>query len=289
MKTILKVVLILLLGSCTSTKVIELGGRAASEGVKVSQKAIDVFSLLAKQADIDKSQQDKIKVLTNPDPSTMSLPETKVQDFSQQLAPRILAYKSLLNTYSIFAVLTDKNYGDKTKDAMKALEESYNSINKLPDLPSTVSSKLPEVSKMITQAFQAKNIKQHNQILYSLTQLYFTLWNADEKIWDDYIDRIYNDYIMGLTSIESKQFDVKKIEQTFKEPYKDESTIILMYRLQCRDEIVKQRDEVKKQLKDFGKALLELTQAHAEIGKAETNISDVTSSLNSIENLLNQK
>ena len=219
----------------------------------------------------------------------MSLPETKVQDFSQQLAPRILAYKSLLNTYSIFAVLTDKNYGDKTKDAMKALEESYNSINKLPDLPSTVSSKLPEVSKMITQAFQAKNIKQHNQILYSLTQLYFTLWNADEKIWDDYIDRIYNDYIMGLTSIESKQFDVKKIEQTFKEPYKDESTIILMYRLQCRDEIVKQRDEVKKQLKDFGKALLELTQAHAEIGKAETNISDVTSSLNSIENLLNQK
>lgn len=289
MKHLSKFIIIILLSSCTSTKIIELGGKASIKGTEVSQKALDIFKLLSQQAEIDKSQQDKVKVLTNPYPATMPLPNTQIQDFSKQIMPRIKAYQSLLNTYRAFALLTDSKYGDKVLESVTALQESYNSIEKLPDLPSTVSAKLPEVSKMITRAIQAKKIKVHNQILFSLTQLYITLWDEDQNVWNNYIDRIYNDYSNGLNSVSSKKYDAKKISENSKEPYSDESTVILMYRLDSRDKIIKQKNEIKSQFNDFAKALNGLNKVHEEISKSKTDVADVIKMLNSIENLLKQK
>lgn len=289
MRHLSKLLIIFLLSSCASTKIIELGGKASTKGTEVSQKALDIFTLLSQQADIDKSQQDKIKVLTHPSPATMALPDTKIQDFSNQLSVRVKAYQSLLNTYKVFTLLTDSKYSDKTQEAVSALQESYNSIEKLPDLPTTVSEKLPEVSKMITQAIQAKKIKTHNQILFSLTELYIKLWDEDQKVWNDYLDRVYDDYSTGLNTVDSKKYDSKKISELSKLPFGDEATLILMYRLEKRDEIIKQKNEIKKQLSDFGKAMKELNKIHAEISKSKTDISDVTKMINSIENLLKEK
>lgn len=288
MKTILLVLLIMLLTSCGSARMIELSGKASLKGVEVSQQALEVFDLLSQQADIDKLQQDKVKILTHPNPSAMPLPDTKTQDFSKQIVPRIKAYQSLLNTYKAFGLLTDNQFGEKTREAFASLQESYNAIEKLPDLPATVSDKLPEVAKMVSQSIQAKKIKKHNLVLYNLSQLYLTLWNEDQKIWNDYIDLIYNTYASGLNTVDSKRFDIEKIKSESKEPFSDEAIVVLLYRLNYRNEILKQRNTVKKQLSDFGKALSELNQVHAEIAKTKTNISDVTSLLNSIENMLKQ-
>jgi hypothetical protein len=289
MRHLSQILIILLLSSCVSTKIIELGGKASTKGTEVSQKALDIFTLLTQQADIDKSQQDKIKVLTHPSPAAMKLPDTEIQDFSSQLSVRIKAYQSLLNTYKVFTLLTDKKYSNKTQEAVSSLQESYNSIGKLPDLPTAVSEKLPEVSKMITQTMQAKKIKNHNQILFSLTDLYIKLWDEDQKVWNDYVDRIYDDYSIGLNTVDSKKYDSRKIAELSKLPFGDEATLILMYRLEVRNEIAKQKNEIKKQLNDFGKALKELNKVHAEISKSKTDISDVTNMIKTIENLLNEK
>lgn len=289
MKHFSKLIIILLLTSCTSTKIIELGERTSIKGAEVSQKALDIYTLLSQQAVIDKSQQDKVKVLINPNPSEMQLPNTKAQDFSKQLAPRINAYQSLLYTYKSFALLTDSKYGDKTQEAATALGESYNSIEKFPDIPSVVSSKLPEVSKIITQAIQTKKIKTHNEILSSLTSLYILLWKQDLKLWNEYIDRIYDDYSTDLNNVDSKRYNAKKISEDSKEPYSDESTVILMYRLDKREEIIKNKNELKKQLNDFTNALEELNKVHVEISKSRTDISAVIKTLNSIDNFLKQK
>lgn len=289
MRHLSKILIIILLSSCASTNIIELGNKASTKGTEVSQKALDIFTLLSQQAEIDKSQQDKIKVLTNPSPATMSLPDTKIQDFSNQLSARVKAYQSLLNTYKIFTLLTDSKYADKTKEAVSVLQESYNSIEKLPGLPTSVSEKLPEVSKMMTQAIQAKKIKTHNQILFSLTELYIQLWDEDQKVWNDYLDRVYDDYSKGLNTVDSKKYDSKKISELSKLPFSDEATIVLMYRLEKREEIILQKNEIKKQLDAFGKALKELNKVHAEISKSKTDISSVTIMINSIENLLKEK
>ena len=287
-KSLSKLILILLMTSCTSTKIIELGGKAATKGTEVSQKALDLYTLIGQQKDIDKSQQDKVKVLTNPSPSTMSLPDTSISDFSNQLNPRIEAYQSLLNTYKAFCLLTDSKYGDKTKEAVSALQDSYSAIATLPEIPNVVSAKLPEVSQTITQAIQAKKIKEHNQVLVSLTELYIMLWEEDLKKWNDYVDTVYDNYATGLNTVNSKTYNAKKISEDSKEPYSDDSVLILMYRLQKRDEIIKQKNDIKKQLADFGKALKELNKAHIEISKTKTDISEVIKTLNTIENILKQ-
>ena len=277
-----------MLSSCASTKIIELGGKASTKGMEVSQKALDVYTVLYQQAEIDKSQRDKITVITNSNPAIMSLPNNVVPSFSEELAPRVEAYQSLLNTYKAFTLLTDPKYGDKTQEAVSALQKSYNSIEKIPNLPSTVSAKLPKVSKIITQEIQAKQIKKHNQILFDLTQLYIAAWDEDQKFWNEYIDLIYNNYSNRLDSLDVKKYDAKKITKNAEEPYNEE-IVILMFRLEKRDKIVKQKNEIKKQLNDFGKALKELNKVHGEITKSKTDVSDVINMLNTIENLLKQK
>ena len=280
------IVLLLILTSCGSSKIIELGGQAATKGIEVSQKALDIYTTLGEQKDIDKSQQDQLKILVNPDPSTMNLPDTKVTDFSAQLKPRIGAYKKLLAVYQAFALLTDSKYSDKTKEAISALQDSYDSLNKLPDLPESVSSKLPELGQYLTEAIQAKKIKKHNEILYCLSKIYLELWNKDKDTWDQYIDMVYNSYAEGLNTVESKRYDAGKISDNNNDPYSGDATVILMYRLNVRDGIIKNRNDLKKQLDDFGKALEELVKAHSEIAKEKTDITSVISSINKIEELL---
>jgi len=109
---------LLVLTSCASSKIVELGGKAATKGAEVSQKGVDIYTTLANQTGIDKSQQDKVKVLTNPNPGEMTLPDTKAQDFSKQIEPRMKAYKSLTNVYKKFALLTDSKFSDKTQEAV---------------------------------------------------------------------------------------------------------------------------------------------------------------------------
>ncbi|MGO4770689.1 hypothetical protein ACEN2I_03425 [Flavobacterium sp. W22_SRS_FK3] len=289
MKWLKILLLLVLLSSCSSSKVIDLGGATATKGIDVSQKALTVYSSLLDQSGIDKSQQDKIKVLTNPNPSTMKLPDTKASDFSNQLQPRIEAYQKLLTVYTEFNLLTDSKFSDRSKEALISLENSYNAIAKIPDLPEDIRGKLPNIFSIITQTVQAKEIKKHNEILYSLSQVYLELWNDDKPIWDEYLDLVYNSYSDGLSTVDSKRYDVNKISQSSMEPYSDSATIILMYRLSNRDEIMKQKNDLKQQLTAFGKALQELNKTHAEMSKQATDISSVISSLNKIEELLKDK
>ncbi|MCD0467859.1 hypothetical protein [Flavobacterium sp. ENC] len=289
MKQSLIILLVLFLTSCSSSKIIELGNATAAKGMDVSQKAQGIYATLSEQSAIDKSQQDEVKVLTHPSPSTMALPDTKAPDFSRQLQPRIQAYQNLFEVYKAFSLLTDPKYSDKTKEAMTALQDSYDAIEKMPDLPSDVKTKLPNVLKMAGEAVQAKEVKKNNEILYVLSEVYLELWNADKPTWNDYIDLIYNSYAEGLNTVDSKRYDVSKISQSNSGPYSDSATIILMYRLQNRDDIMKQKNDLKKQLDAFGQALQELTKAHAEIARQSTDISAVISSLNKIEELLKDK
>ena len=285
MKHLATFLIVLLLSSCASTNRIKLGNETAKKGTEISQKALDIFDLLSQQTDIDKSQQDRINILTNPDPKTMTLPDTKIERFSAQIETRIKAYQSLLNTYKVFALLTDNPYSVKTQEASSLLLKSYNSIEKLPDLPAQVSSKLPALLEKITQAVQAKKIRKHSDVLFNLTQLYVLLWDEDQKIWNQYIDVIYDNYVLALNTVASTKYDSKKIFENSKEPY-DEYTAVLLYRLKQREEIVKRKNEIKKQICHFEKALTELNKIHEELSKSKTNIVDVILMLDSIEKLL---
>lgn len=285
MKYLVKFLIAVLLSSCASTNLIKLGNETAVKGTEISQKALNIFDLLSQQTDIDKSQQDRINILTNPDPKTMTLPDTKTERFSTQIETRVKAYQSLLNTYRAFALLTGNQYGVKTQETSSILLKSYNSIEKLPDLPAQIVSKLPALQEKITQAIQAKKIRKHSEILFNLTQFYVLLWNEDQKIWNQYIDVIYDNHVSALNTVAMEKYDSKKIFENSKEPY-DEYTAVLFYRLQQREEIVKRKNEIKTQICRFEKALAELHAIHAELSKSKPNTAEVIIKLDAIEKLL---
>lgn len=286
MKNLLWLGIIFLICSCSSSRFIDLGNKVAADGITVSQKAVEIYSTLSQQAGIEKLQEDKLYILTDPYPESLSLPDSKLQDFSKQIEPRIKAYQSLLNIYKSFNLLADTHWGDKTQETISGLSDSYNTLSSLPDLPASVSSYLPELSKQLSEAVQAKKIKNYQLILSNLTGLYLNYWKNDEPVWKVMIDTLYDKYAKGMNSVSPQKYDVKKISQSLKEPYKDDETLILLYKLNQRNEIYSQRDAVKKQLCNFENILTALNLAHTELAKKKPNFALALLEINSLENFL---
>jgi len=289
MRSFVKLFLLLILTSCGSSKLVQVGTTVSKEGLEVSQNGIDTYTLLAEQRDIDASQRDIIKILTNPEPDKMALPQTIPEDFSGRINSRIKAYKSLLSVYQAFSLLTDSKYSADTQTATSAVLASYNSIKQLPQLSSGVSSIISGATGLITQSIQAKQIKKHNEILYNLTKVYLDLWNDEVHIWNDYVDRVYNEYVDGLKTVPTKYYDLNKVKDGNTEPYSDENILLLLYKIKQRNAIIKQKNDLKEQIANFGKALTQLNQAHAELSKDQSNITDVSTSLTNIEILIKAK
>lgn len=286
MKYVIKITVFLFLASCGSAKVAELGGETAQKGEEVSQRAIELYQLLNKQSEIEKAQRDRIKILTNPNPASMTIPDTKPQDFSEQIEKRIIAYRQLIEAYEYFEQLTDKKYSEKTEELGSALQESYNALEQLPDLPDEAASKLGSLLKMITQASQAKKIKEHSLAFHHLIGLYHILWEKEKAIWNAYLDRVYDDYIAELNTVKSQRYDAKKILELYDFPYSDEAVIILFYRLEQREKIVAQKKELVEQLNDVGEMLQELSTAHEKLAEKKITVYDILLALKEIENLL---
>lgn len=286
MKYVIKITVFLFMVSCGSAKVAELGSETAKKGEEVSQRAIDLYRSLSKQSEIEKAQRDRVKILTNPNPASMTIPDTKPQDFSEQIEKRIIAYRQLLEAYEYFEQLTDKKYSEKTEELGGALQESYNALEQLPDLPDEAASKLGSLLKKITEASQAKKIKEHSLVFHHLTEVYHILWEKEKAIWNAYLDRVYDDYIAELNTVKSQRYDAKKILELYDFPYSDEAVIILFYRLEQREKIVAQKKELVEQLNDVGEMLQELSTAHEKLAEKKITVSDILQALKEIENLL---
>lgn len=283
---VLILIIPVLLLSCTSGRMIQLGNEASRAGMEVCADALEVYSTLAGEAETEKLFQDRVKVLINPDPASMTLPDSETTDFSDQLGLRVQAYKSLLTTYKTFNLLTDKAYSKKNEEAVVALQNSYNAIEGLPDLPGEVSSKLPGVAKYLSEAFQAKKIKKHNEALFALSEAYLALWQSDSRLWIEYIDRIYDDYTNGLNQVSSDRYDPEAISRELHLPYKDKDVLLVLYRIEIRNEIRAEKQSIIESINDVEKALVELTYLHSEISKDKPSIPDIISTLDTIESLL---
>jgi len=279
----------LFLLSCASGRMIELGSQASRAGMEVCNDALDVYATLSEQQEKDKLYQDRLKILLNPDPASMTLPDSETTDFSEQIEPRREAYKSLLNTYRVFNLLTDKEYGNKNEEALATLQNSYNSIAGLPDLPGEVSSRLPEIAGYLSEAFQAKKVRKHNKALYPLSEAYLVLWQEDSEIWIDYLNRIYDDYARGLNQVSPNRYDPEAIARDLDLPYSDSAVLLMMYRLELRNDIKKEKNNIIKEIADVEKALAELTHAHSEISKDKPSITDIISTLDKIEAIVENK
>src|ERR1700748_3381697 len=138
MKNYIKLLALLLLVACSTTKLLQTGSQVSKDGILVAQKGVDTYTLLSQQRDIERTQQDFIRILTMPNPSAKFF-DTTTDVIGKQIAPRINAYKKLITVYQAFGRLTGNDNSADTKTAADALTASYNSIKQLPDVSSGVS------------------------------------------------------------------------------------------------------------------------------------------------------
>lgn len=282
------VVLMLLLihGCFTPKNVRTLGSAVAIKGKDVSSTALSAYSELAKQPDIDKAQQDFVKVVTSPNPTSANLPNTESKPFTKQLQPRIAAYKALLNTYSTFQILTDKDYGAQATTASSSLLSSFNALKSVPDLPDSVTTALPSLTGIITEAQRAKDIRKHNRALTQLSKAYGLLWQDDLPVWQDYLNRIYQDYAQGLSTLDAQRFNETSLAAFLKEPFSKDINVGL-YKIQRRNAAYAERDAILDKLRRVNQAFTQLESAHAELAKAQPNLIDALAALDSIDGILN--
>jgi hypothetical protein len=154
---------------CLAPKTVRpLGSAIAIKGQQVSSAALDAYSELAKQPAVDRSQsvglhrpkparlqQNFIKVATSPNPASINLSTTNA-NMALQLAPRVAAYRVLLNTYATYQTLTDSNFGNQIGSASSSLLASFNALKSIPDVPSSISGVISGLAAEITEAQQLR-------------------------------------------------------------------------------------------------------------------------------------
>ena len=289
MKRVILIIVVLKLTSCAPARYIEFSGKVATLGVEVSQKGIDSYKLIQMQSQIQKNQRDRIKILQNPNPNALKeLPDTEIEDFSSQIVFRVDSYKKLLKIYEIFDLISDKKYQSSVTEAVSEFQKILELIDKIPKLSPEIKSMIPGVTTKILQGVQAGKIKQLNEKLFWLTNLYCLIWEEDVKIWEEYIDAIYDNYRKEMNIVDNNNFDSKKIANEFKEPFREE-ILVFMYRIQIREKILQDKENLKKEINDFGKSLRLLNKTHLEISKNKTNISNLMQNANAISNSVNKK
>ena len=277
----------ILLASCSPSKLLQVGSQASKDGVLVAQKGIDTYTLLGQQADIDLSQQNVITILTAPNPATVPLQETATNPMAKEIAPRIKAYKNLIRAYTVFGTLTGSDNSTDTKTAAAALDSSYNSFSKLPDLSSGASSAITAAAGAIMQAIESGVIKKQSQALADLTKIAANLWVEEEPVWDRYLGLVYDTYARQLKQVPDKYYDTTKLSTAITEPYTGNVVLLRLYRLDQRNTVIKQKNDIEKTIKDFGTELNLLSLAHAQL--AANNTVAAQNSLIDLEALLQAK
>jgi hypothetical protein len=268
-------------GGCAARATRSLGAAAALKGQAVADAALRSYELIEQQQVVDKQQQDLVKILTAPNLTLPTLPDSPAPDFGLQLAPRVAAYRALRDSYKLFQQLADPVYSEQAARATDALTTSINNLNGIGDLPAGVAGAAKKLTGLAVGAVQAGKIRDHNRILLSMAETYRELWEADLPVWRDYFGRIHKDFADPVSNLSVDRFDQRAVDSVVKEPFIP-AIRLQIYKLQMRDASRKRAAELEDQLLSVGRAFRLLESAHVELTKEKPSVTDVIELLDNI-------
>src|SRR5260370_33609651 len=178
------VVLTLLLSGCNEQGIRQLGAKLAISGQRASDSAVraltnidDLEAIDFQQRAIAKTVSLPPKLLETPAPDINNLIAVKRNDeLSNEIATRIKAYKLFGKAYAALQRLSETPFADQTATAEGNLINAFNAVKGLPKVPASVTSLIPDISRIIINRKQAKDIKKANLLLYQLCQFSKPFW-----------------------------------------------------------------------------------------------------------------
>jgi hypothetical protein len=277
------------LTSCSySNRIVELGGSTAKAGKDLTNTVVSIYNEIDDLGKKDKQEQDRISLLVLPKGSKIvNLPDAKPQLFTNALKERLKAYNALAKVYEQFNLLADKNYSDRTKDAVDALNAAVADIRQIPSLPASITNMLPTVAADITKSIQAKKIKMHNVNILPITKAFYELWKADATVWKDAVNSYTQSQYQSIGSLSPDVFDAAKISSAMgNEPFTDTNLLIALYKIKIRNELIDIQMDFNKKIDAVTSSFEELINCHIELAKDKPNFSDLISALNDINDTI---
>src|SRR5262249_46022587 len=169
----------LLLSGWHEERIRQLRAKLAINGQSASNSAVTALNNVDGLEAIDYQQRGVLKILTlppdllkplppNTDPGTVTKRSEEINklivvkhndQLSSEIAGRIKAYKLFGKAYASLQRLSETKFADTTATAEGNLISAFNAVKGLPAVPSSVTSLIPDVSKIIINRRQAKDIK----------------------------------------------------------------------------------------------------------------------------------
>jgi hypothetical protein len=287
------VVLTLLLSGCNEQAIRQLGAKLAISGQSASDSAVraltnidDLEAIDFQQRAIAKTVSLPPKLLETPAPDINDLIAVKHNDeLSNEIATRIKAYKLFGKAYAALQRLSETPFADQTATAEGNLINAFNAVKGLPKVPASVTSLIPDITKIIINRKQAKDIKKANLLLYQLCQVYKALWEADRMVWDEFMSAVEDEYVLSLVSVPPNRFDEKQLRQQVKLPYV-QPYLAYLYKEEEAARVDCAMRQIRDQLDSVDTALGMLERSHKELASAKPSFSDVIGTLDQMVTVL---
>jgi hypothetical protein len=278
---------------CDDETVRQLGAKLAISGQSVGGSAVTALNNLDALESVDYQQRGVVKVvvlprdmLKNPPPDIDKRISVKHNDeLADEIATRVKAYKLFTKAYASLQRLSETKFADQAATAEGDLINAFNAVKVLPKVPPSVTSLIPDVTKIIISRKQAKDIKKANLLLYQLCQVYKALWEADRSIWDQYMTAVANEYVVSLTSVLPDSFDEKALRDQVKLPYA-QPYLAYLYKVEEGTRVDNAMRQIKDQLDSVDNALGMLEKSHKELASQKPSFSDVIGTLDQVVTVL---
>jgi len=291
--TCLLLILTFFATGCDEESVRQLGVKLAVSGQNASDSAVKTLDNLDALESVDFHQRGIVKVVVQP-PALLKKPPANINELiavkhndelADEIATRIQAYKLFGKAYASLQRLSETKFADQTATAEGDLIKAFNAVNGLPKVPTSVTNLIPDVTKIIINRKQAKDIKKANLLLYQLCHLYKALWESDRTIWDKYMTAVENEYAKSLISVPPETFDEKALRDVVKLPYA-QPYLAYLYKVQEGARVDEAMRQIKDQLDSVDNALGMLEKSHKELASEKPSFSDVIGTLDQLVTVL---
>jgi hypothetical protein len=285
---LLLVILLISLGACGTTRTVPLGGAVAQAGIAASEGALSAYDTLDGLAEVERDRARFGNILTFPagvEPWDVDLPR---REFTDALAVRRDAFRSMRAAYQQFNRLSDTAFAADAEAAGRDLGAALNGFAQAAQTPlpgEQVVAGLPNLARLATEQFQAGAIKEHNRTLAELARAAKLLWDSDLPYWDRYIDTVFDSLVNQVRSLPDGAFDKARLAQSIPEPYADHIRIRLLKERFATEANV-EKAKIRGQLHDVSRALAALELASTELAKDQPSASDAAYWIGQVRGLL---
>ncbi|MBN1251973.1 MAG: hypothetical protein JXR51_06695 [Bacteroidales bacterium] len=259
--SVILVLSIILLSSCSSTNKNESKIKLTNNGIELCNHVINTFNSLTKAVNDQNYNSEYINILTDNSPETYIM-EYKYDEFNElENIKKSNAFLSLRKVYLAYNLDLDNNFSTNKSNLQSKINNSCNSLDSI-NLSENNSDRLIRLKKQINSGkYDA------GYAVFELTDIYSDLWESESTKWFLFLENNFQEYKSGIKKISNSNFNSFEVAKLLNEPFKNEAVQINLYKLKLIKEKETQKIKIEEEINRISKGFNVIIQIEAEFLK----------------------